>query len=87
MNWATTKGTADFGAMPVNVSVSILARVTAGLAKLVEAVNLGTGDVGALAVASSWANLAREDCPAATPRLKTSLIAETIGANVVRQDL
>jgi hypothetical protein len=39
MNWAAMKGTTDEGAMPAKVSVSVLARVTAGLAKLVEAMN------------------------------------------------
>jgi len=39
MNCAAMKGTTDAGAMPANVSVSVLAKVTAGLAKLVDAVN------------------------------------------------
>jgi hypothetical protein len=34
--WATTKGATDAGAMPANVSESVRARVTAGLAKLVD---------------------------------------------------
>src|SRR4051794_37143600 len=36
--WAKTKGTTDVGAIPANVSESVRARVTTGLAKLVEPV-------------------------------------------------
>jgi hypothetical protein len=39
MNWAAIKGTTDPSAMPANVPVSVLVNVTAGLAKLVDAVN------------------------------------------------
>ena len=34
--WATTNGSTDAGAMPANVSDSVRASVTAGLAKLVD---------------------------------------------------
>ena len=39
INWAMMKGGASVGRMPENVSVRLRAMVTAGLAKLVEAVN------------------------------------------------
>ena len=38
-NWAATNGTAECGAMPEKLSVIVRAKVTAGFAKDVDAVN------------------------------------------------